>query len=155
VNPGLHKRAAQKALFLGIGSPFGEDILGWQLLDALQGRNPAWPGYELAFAKVDRPGAGLLQLMQGQQLVVLLDALDAGLPKGAVRLLERGHLAEFARPRSSHSFGVAESLALGETLQMLPASLYLLGIQMGGGLPPQAVDAALAELDDLLERNLC
>jgi hydrogenase maturation protease len=141
--------AQQQVVLIGIGSPFSDDTLGWQLLDALEQLRPEWPGFALAFEKADRPGPSLLERMQGHDVAVLLDALDADLPPGTLQLLQQDELAGIAKPTSSHSLGVAEALALGETLQMLPEKVYLLGIQMGAGLSAQTVEEAAARLEAL------
>jgi len=140
-----------RVALIGIGSPFGDDTLGWQVLDALRKRPLLLPEYEVAFEKADRPGPGLLEYMQGFDVAVLIDALDAGLPPGTVKLLGQDDLAKIELPASTHSLGVAEALALGQTLQMLPERLYLLGVQMGAQPGEAALVAVWAELNRLLE----
>jgi hydrogenase maturation protease len=142
--------ANQEVLLIGVGSPFNDDTLGWQLLDALQQELATLPGYEWVFEKADRPGPVLLERMKGYERAVLLDALDAGLPPGTIHVLRKEELAQIHRPASSHAIGVAEALALGERLQMLPSELHLLGVQMGSGLSEQVVQAAVAKLEQIL-----
>lgn len=142
--------ANQAIVLIGVGSPFNDDTLGWQLLDALQQELATLPGYEWVFEKADRPGPVLLERMKGYKRAVLLDALDAGLSPGTIQVLRKEELAQIQRPASSHAIGVAEVLALGERLQMLPSELYLLGIQMGTALSEQVVQAAVAKLEEIL-----
>jgi hydrogenase maturation protease len=143
----------QRVVLIGIGSPFSDDTLGWQLLDALEHLRPEWPGYALVYKKADRPGPSLLERMQGHEIAVLLDALDADLPPGTLKLLQKDELAGIAKPASSHSLGVAEALSLGETLQMLPQRVYLLGIQIGANLSDRTVEDAVTQLGALLAES--
>ncbi len=102
------------------------------------------PGWRPLFDKADRPGPGLLERLGGCDAAVLLDAMHAGGEAGAVRQVERRELATADRLFSGHALGVAEALALGERLGLLPQRLYIVGIEMGGGLPPASVDRAVA-----------
>ena len=132
----------RRLILLGIGSPFGDDTLGWQLLDALAETGLRLPGWQISFVKADRPGPGLLEYLKDTDAAVLIDAMQANDPPGTIRLVEPGQLRGHASPTSSHAMGVAESLALGEQLQMLPPRLHILGIQMGAPPGPAAVAQA-------------
>jgi hydrogenase maturation protease len=80
--------------------------------------------------------------MQGQHAAVILDAMHAGGPPGGVRLVQRDELEASGSLLSGHALGVAETLELGGKLDMLPPRLEILGIEMGAGLPSEAVDEA-------------
>ena len=142
--------AKHKILLVGIGSPFNDDTLGWDLLDALREEVAALPGCEWVLEKADRPGPSLLERMKDYDRAILLDALDAGLPPGTIRVLHKEDLATIKRPASSHAMGVGEVLALGESLQMLPSGLHLLGVQMGSRLNRQMVEQAIAMLNEIV-----
>ena len=60
----------------------------------------------------------------------------------AVRRMDLGELQRHDRRTSSHGLGVAEVLALGERLGMLPPQLWIIGL-LPGALDR---DALLAEL---------
>jgi hydrogenase maturation protease len=137
-------------LIVGVGSPFGDDTLGWRALDALQGSGWRPPGCRVSYRKADRPGAGLLELFAGRDAAVLLDALVAGGAPGTVRLLDRAELLLHGSRASSHALGVAEVLALGERLGMLPPRLWVIGLVPGGPGP----EALLARLQVLLAAAL-
>ncbi|WML92067.1 hydrogenase maturation protease [Thiothrix lacustris] len=117
---------------IGIGSPFGEDQAGWDAVDALAGE--AWVQARLAagtlvLEKLDRPGMALLDHLRGHAHVILIDAvLSAEHCPGTWLALPREELALLAFPASSHGIGVAEALAMGETLGMLPEKLEIWGI---------------------------
>lgn len=142
----------RRLLLLGIGSPFGDDNLGWRMLDALQERPLDLPGWEVCWQKVDRPGPGLLDRLQGADAAVLIDAMWAGEGQAQVRLLAREQLDHLTSPTSTHALGVVETLALGERLQMLPERLHILGIAMGNGLSPENISEARVLLAGLFRQ---
>ncbi|MFQ5488373.1 MAG: hydrogenase maturation protease [Gammaproteobacteria bacterium] len=117
---------------IGVGSPFGSDRLGWEVAAELARRDLAarFPAGRLSIQYCDRPGAALLEIMAGAELAIILDAMTAGLPPGSIRCFSVGELNSDAALLSSHGFGVASTLALGKALDMLPARLYVLGIEI-------------------------
>jgi len=144
----------RRLILLGIGSPFGDDTLGWQLLDALAQRGLDLPGWQISYAKADRPGPGLLDYLKDTDAALLLDAMQADDPPGTVRLVEPAQLASQNSPTSSHAMGVAESLALGGQLRMLPSRLHILGIQVGAPPGPDAVEQARAVIGELFSAKI-
>ena len=141
----------KRLALVGVGSPFGDDILGWQLLDALAARELAIPGWDITFSKADRPGPGLLERIRDQDAAVIIDAMQSCRAPGKVRVIALSELQYPERPLSGHAMGVAEALALGRQLTLLPERLHILGIEMGGGLPGHVVDRAIAVIEGLLE----
>ena len=117
---------------IGIGSPFGGDRAGWDVVDRLA--DEAWVKAKrqagtLDLLKLDRPGMGLLEHLRGYQQVILVDAVIA--PQhapGTILTLQREALALLETPASTHGFGVAEALAMGETLDVLPEKLEIWGV---------------------------
>lgn len=119
---------------LGIGSPFGEDRLGWEAVEYLRRAPPRLPGWRIEFDTLDRPGPGLLDKMSAADAVILIDAVHGGARPGAVFRIDRKQLLQDGERLSSHALGVAEVLALGEKLGDLPPCLGLLGVEVGGPL---------------------
>jgi hydrogenase maturation protease len=117
---------------VGVGSPFGDDCVGWQAACYLEQQiNQRYPGSLQRCDLLDRPGAVLLDYLKpGDGIILLLDAVVAqpGMAKVASYTLEdlAGEQAV-----SSHGFGVAETLTLGRTLGLLHSEIYLLGIASG------------------------
>jgi len=117
---------------IGIGSPFGDDQLGWHVVDALQ-RNAQleqFPRQQLSFIKTDRPGTHLLELMQDAEVVILVDAMKSGAPAGTIRCFEGPEIEAVSSPLSSHGFGVMSALKLGQALGSLPGRVILYGIEI-------------------------
>ena len=118
---------------IGIGSPFGDDRMGWHIVEALErdAYLSRFPRQHLSFIKADRPGAGLLDLMRGASLVILVDAMKSGAAPGSVKRLEAPELENISAPLSSHGFGVASALSLARVLDDMPARLVVYGIEAG------------------------
>lgn len=118
---------------IGIGSPFGEDQLGWRALRYL--RDNVAPGDSGEFIEMDRPGACLIESLREYQAVILIDALSSDSSEDAkepILLLDARDLARDGGRCSSHGFGVAESLALAAALAELPSELSIFGLRRGG-----------------------
>jgi hydrogenase maturation protease len=119
---------------VGVGSPFGDDALGLDVIDALRRRRFFKPGWVIELVKADRPGVQLLELLRERDAAVLIDAMSSGAEPGTVRLLARSELARYCPNYSSHDWGIAQVLALGDKLQVLPTKLDLVGVELGSEL---------------------
>ncbi|MDY6981046.1 MAG: hydrogenase maturation protease [Pseudomonadota bacterium] len=135
-------------LVAGIGSPFGADQLGWQVIDSLT-EHQEFERHNCELIKLDRPGASLVEKLQGYDRVILIDAVQAGKPRGTVIRLDAGQISEQAAGLSSHNFGVAEAVALATAMGQLPEGLVLLGLDAG-----ENPDVAFisGEIDKIIER---
>jgi len=116
---------------LGIGSPFGDDRVGW--LAAEMVRVSAWYRSLAAAVQVeslDRPGPGLLAAMQGASHVVLVDAMRSGEPPGTIRRVDLDRVGVSSdKLVSVHGFDLADTLALGNALGLLPSRLTLFAVE--------------------------
>lgn len=136
--------AGRRWRVIGVGSPVAGDDLGWRAIDALR---DAGFDRHAELLSLDRPGPALLDHFESADQVILIDAMEAGLPPGSLRDLTLDDLLSVARPPSSHDLGLAESLALARALGSLPRVLRVLGIQRGDGS-----QRAGAGLDRALQR---
>lgn len=112
---------------LGIGSPFGDDQLGWHTIDALKTLTDK---IDIILEKLDRPGTQLLEYMQGAEYVYLIDAIQSAQPPGTLHRIENQNIEKTQTPISSHNIGLAETITLGRTLHCLPPHLVLYGIEL-------------------------
>ena len=144
---------------LGIGSPFGADRIGWEVVEALGARHPQsrYARGELRIGSYDRPGVGLLEQLRDCEEAWIVDALAGGRP-GRLRWLSLEELGLARESFSTHGAGVAEALALGAALsEPLPTIRLLaveLGDQAGAELPPDSLQAAVEELSTRLRESL-
>jgi hydrogenase maturation protease len=144
---------------IGVGSPWGDDRIGWCVIDALAARPRA---IRARLLKLDRPGPALLEEIAGRQQALLVDAAATGAPAGTLQSIPGDALSPASVGASTHRLGVAEALALGWSLRLLPAELrlYLVSIDPRGlgttttGLTP-AVAAAIDPLVAIICRRLC
>lgn len=116
---------------IGIGSPVAGDDLGWLAIDWL--RNAGFDR-DAELLTLDRPGPALVEYLRPDVRVILIDAMDAGLPPGSVRELAPDDVIIRAGAPSSHHLGLAETLALARALGGLPRYLFVIGIQMGADI---------------------
>lgn len=127
---------------VGIGSPFGQDQLGWQAVEALFAADllQRYSDGFVSLHQCDRPGTHLLNVIRGADGVVIIDALQSGAAPGTLRYLEPQAFASEADRFSSHGFGVGATLELGQALGELPEYVRILAIEMD---PASAYSTAL------------
>ena len=65
---------------LGIGSPFGDDRVGWEVVERLRtgGYLAPFPAGAIAAECCDRAGAGLVAHLAGADFAILVDAMRSG-----------------------------------------------------------------------------
>lgn len=121
-----------RILIIGIGSPFGDDRLGWEAAEGLRrcasmaALAPEW----LEISQLDRPGTMLLAHWRKTDTVILIDAVRSGAAPGTRHRLDMGDLAGIGAPYSSHGFGILSAIELARALGDLPARLLLRGIEV-------------------------
>ena len=146
---------------IGIGSPLGDDQIGWRLVDFLRNyKSLQTPVCEISLFALDRPGVQLIEQLLGADIVVLIDAIKSGAAPGTLyRVANIGDLEKDLLV-SSHGFGVAAALELAAALDVLPEKLLLYGVEIGdagfasacGSVPDDAVaEAAAGICADLAE----
>jgi hydrogenase maturation protease len=115
-------------LILGAGNPFRQDdAAGLHAARRLKSQVPA--GVIVVAAEGDL--AGTIDAWNGQDAVILIDAMRSGSHPGTVLKLEaheRPVPASFSRS-STHAFGVAEAVELARALGKLPPRVVLYGIE--------------------------
>lgn len=117
---------------LGIGSPFGDDQLGWEvvkLLEKCPNLNPFVPS-QLQLICCDRPGMYLLELMRNASTVFLIDAVKTGGVRGTLHRFKNQEIEAVNSPLSSHALGVAYAIKMGRALDDLPLNVILYGIEI-------------------------
>lgn len=144
---------------IGIGSWSGDDRIGWDAVEAIasSGLLRRFPGETVETCRCERPG-GLLALLRDLPAVILIDAMQSGAAAGTVRKLAVHELAPGLADLSSHGMGVAQCLALGQVLDLLPPVLLLYGVEAPltapGTAPGAALRGAMPGLLRRLDRDL-
>jgi hydrogenase maturation protease len=131
---------------IGIGSPFGQDQVGWQVVDLICERLSIKEKSCLELIKTDRPGMLLLDNLRDTDIAILIDAVADKQRAGLIVTLTKEELIVKNQSFSSHDIGVSEALSLGAVLGELPGELLLLGIC----IDPECS----ADIDDSVQKNL-
>lgn len=156
-----------RLLVIGIGQEFqGDDAAG--LLIARRLREML--GAEVAILEKSGAAGDLLAAWQDAEAVILADAVRGGGPPGKIYRFpvhEAALPAELFPAASTHAWGLAQAVALGQALQQLPPFLVVYGLEgqdfgIGQHLSPavaRAIPTAarliLQEIEELLgsDRN--
>lgn len=136
---------------VGVGSPMrGDDALGPHVVELLSGPLSSRPDVELV--TLDGEPVRLVEVVDGRELAVLIDAVATGAEPGTIHRLEPAglQLGVPTRVPSTHGAGVAEAMRLGAVLDRLPARMVVLGVEPDGfelGAPlGEKVEAAVSAL---------
>lgn len=138
------------ALVLGIGNLLiGDEGVGCIAVEELNRRYQLPPGLEC----IDGGTAGfeLLSLMDGKDLVILIDALRNDMEPGTSVLVEGEDVPQvFLTSISPHQLGISDVLAAAQLTDALPGELFLYGIEpkkmeVGIGLTPE-VEAGMEKV---------
>lgn len=145
---------------VGIGSPAGDDRLGWIAVEHLRNSPVILSfGKDVTLLAIDRPGARILAEFTAGQHVILIDAVRSGASPGTLYSIDSREGLAMLGGVSTHGFGVADSLALAETLGCLPERWVVFGLEAGAiteeasGLSV-AVERALSALIKAVEREI-
>lgn len=136
-------------IVIGVGNPFRcDDAAGLEVARRLS---------KVTAFESSLGGFELMDLWQGADDVIIVDAIHSGAPPGTVKLYnpldEPLPAATFA---SSHAIGVAETIEMGRRLGRLPRRLRVYGIEAelltsGTTISPAvatAIDQVVGEIDD-------
>jgi hydrogenase maturation protease len=128
--------AAGHTRVLAVGSPHGDDRVGWEVVERL--RRLA-PGVD---AVVLHDPVSVVHHLDGCACLVVVDASHSGAPPGTVRRLAWPEaFLEREDGVSTHGFGVGSALALAETLGRLPPRVVLLGVEVQACEPGAEISA--------------
>jgi hydrogenase maturation protease len=134
---------------IGVGHPDrGDDAVGRLAAAQLRGRVPS--GIDVI--ETDGEAGKLMDLIDGAEVAVLVDACLSGAEPGTIHRLDAA-TAPLPRPMfaaSSHAIGLTESIELARTLGQLPRRCIIFAIEAAGftlGAPLSApVEAALGRV---------
>lgn len=139
---------------IGIGSPFGDDRLGWVAAEQLK-TSPIYLSEKdkIDITILDRPGAALISQWKEADAVILIDAVRSGAAPGTLHVLSADEIDENTQLTSSHGFGVASTTALARTLDELPEYFYLCGIEIDPTNPGEVIGLCASDaINPLVDR---
>lgn len=143
---------------IGIGQSFrGDDAVGLEAIRRWREEfNETASRPEVQVEVCELPGLGLLDLFEGADSVLLVDAVQSGARVGTVHQISPEELLAFsADSNSAHGWGVAETLGLARQLGLTLPPIHLIGIEagqmkLGAGFSPE-VEAVLPAVCMLIE----
>lgn len=148
---------------LGIGSPFGDDQVGWKVADALKQQLSIHTNIDLlvSIENHDRPGVRLIELMSGAHTVYIIDAIKSNSEIGTIHRFKNHDIFGLENRLSTHNIGISEALQLGSALNALPDNIILYGIEidstvLGATLSPRvenAIEQLVVELENEIIRH--
>ena len=115
-------------MVFGVGSPFGDDTLGWQAIDLLQEDFADRPGVELI--KLAHPHDACSHSFAPDTLLIFADATDSGAAPGTVQQFTPDQLEAVASSHSSHGLGLKAAIDLLVALGHPPQAMKIFGIEM-------------------------
>jgi hydrogenase maturation protease len=119
----------RRVLVVCVGNALvGDDAAGCAVHDRLADRRlPA--GVRLELLGVG--GIRLLDLLEGEDALVAVDAVHFGAPPGTVHVLAWDDLPKVSTAVTSHGIGLREAIEVGRRLspESMPSRVYLVGIE--------------------------
>lgn len=122
---GVERNKHTSCWLLGVGSPQPGDDAGWRVVEHIH-RFALLPGWECH--ALDRPGLGLLDYFHPDRHILLVDSMLSHDTPGSLLELQPEALIQTSRALSTHAVGVAEALALAQTIGLWPRSLRIFGV---------------------------
>jgi len=146
-----------QVLILGIGNVlWADEGFGVRAVETLNRRH-SFPA-NVTVMDGGTQGLFLLPTIQDCDILIILDAVDYGLPPGTLKIVQDGDVPSFmgAKKISLHQAGFQEVLATARLLGWEPRRILLVGVQpaeiedYGGSLRPETA----ARIDDAIDAVL-
>ena len=134
-------------VIIGIGNLMRrDDGIGPAAVACLEHTDLARPSGEQELMTLDGEPARLLEAWRGRRLAIIIDAARSGIAAGSIHRLEIGTdpLPAWAAGSSTHSAGIAEAVALGRVLDVLPEQLIVYGIEAADFAPGEGLSSAVS-----------
>ena len=137
----------------GIGNPTrGDDGVGWLVVGQLKQRVPEGVEVRLSLGET----LELIEAWSGAEVVIVVDAVSSGGTPGTVhRFVVGREPLPGSAPTSTHGLGLAEALAMAQTIGRAPGRLIVWGVEggcfaMGAGISPDVAAAVPAVVNGVL-----
>ncbi len=147
-----------RSLVVCIGNDLvADDAVGHSLYHLLQ---EAVRGRDVRLCLLGVGGMAVVDELEGEQLLVVVDAVQFGALPGTVHVLNWEQIPVMEmRPVSGHGIGVREALQVCRKLypEKLPQKIYLVGVEgacfdmVGSGLSPEVKTALPRALEAIVQ----
>lgn len=123
-------QAMTTTLVIGLGSPYGDDQIGWMACDQLNMDLGHLPTVE--FITCGRSGAEWLTKISHAGQVHIIDAMRSGERPGTVRKIDlhTDEWSEYPVKLSSHGINIKDALDIAQSLGELPENISIWGIEL-------------------------
>jgi hydrogenase maturation protease len=146
-------RQRPAVLVIGVGNALrGDDAAGLEIVRRLRARAEAG---EIATYEHEGEALTLLDIWEGADAVVLVDAIRSGARPGTIHRVDATSAAIPLRLRgssSTHAVGIGEAIELARALGRLPKAVLLIGVEghrfEAGDRLSEEVEAMVGELAD-------
>jgi hydrogenase maturation protease len=134
-------------LIIGVGNLYrGDDAVGILIARKLKKLNLN----NVCVKELSGEGTSLMEAWKGFDRVIIADAVSSGASPGSMRRLDvlKESIPANYFSCSSHNFGVAEGIEMARTLDQLPKSIELFGIEGKNFQPGECISP---EMDKAIE----
>ena len=117
-------------LVVGLGSPYGDDKIGWVACEKL--KKDIGHLSKVEFVMCDRSGLEWLTKLSNAEQVLFIDAMRSGEKPGTVRKIDLNadQWADYPAKLSSHGISIMDAIDVAQTLGELPEIFSVWGIEM-------------------------
>lgn len=146
-----------KRLVVGIGSPHGDDHVGWKVIDELERLNNL---ENVILFKSNGSCNDWLSQLNGVEQVIVVDAIFSQGKPGDILEITMGNISKLSKLNqlSSHAVSLCDCVNLAINAEMLPQKFKIIGIEIKqldtfSGLSNE-VKLALTEVVNTIESTL-
>lgn len=142
---------------VGVGSPFGDDQLGWRVADLLKNNSALQLdlGGRLEVQSRDRPGLMLVDSMSCVDYLWVIDAVKTQHNKiGHVYRFDGESLGDDSGFLSTHGFGVIQAIELAKILRQFPVKTWIYGVEIDSIYWQQEISGAIEVVCEQLAAQL-
>ncbi|QDV51939.1 Hydrogenase maturation protease [Gimesia fumaroli] len=138
-------------MIAGIGSPHGDDCVGWEIANAIQSRIS-----DRASIRLVRTPDALLDWIEDVQELVICDACQGAGEVGSVHQWEWPcQELESINWSGTHNLSLPAVLALAQQLERLPASVRIWGVEVQQVQPDQSMSNAVEAGAKIAADSIC
>lgn len=116
---------------VGIGSPFGDDRVGWEVIKLLEKNENIQKNHSnIHLSCCERLGIDLFEQTQDANQIILIDAVKTGAAIGTCHQFHLNEIEQLYSSISTHGLGIGYFVKLMRELQSVPPNIILYGIEI-------------------------
>ena len=131
--------SGSKVIFVGLGSPHGDDCVGWLVAERLQVHSDVKAAVRRAAAPAD-----ILDWLDGTVRMAICDGCQGAGPVGSWHRWKWPLIQRATRAGGSHDFSLLSVMQLAAQLGILPEEVVLWGVEIRQANPTESVSEEVA-----------